>query len=97
MAIEQDFPSAETPMPEPVPEPTSKQKRSVQDEFLNDLRGSQTLAKVLLTCGRELNGYLKAFDAFTILLQFENADVLIYKSGIAALGPVGGPAHSPRP
>ena len=72
----------------PEVEPAARPRGGAQDEFLSQLRSSQTLVKVLMTCGRELTGYLKAFDAFTILLQCENAEVLIYKSGIAALGPV---------
>ncbi|MGD8237477.1 MAG: RNA chaperone Hfq [Armatimonadota bacterium] len=95
MGIEHD--PANTPTPEA--EPTTRPKGNVQDEFLNELRTAQTLVKVLMNCGRELKGYVKAFDAFTIRLQCANADVLVYKSGVAALGPVGEstPASSPRP
>jgi len=92
MAIEQDPSNAVTPKPEPAARP----RGTMQDEFLNQLRTSQTLVKVLMTCGRELNGHIRAFDAFTILLQCANAEVLIYKSGIAALGPVGERARSPQ-
>ncbi|MFQ5811067.1 MAG: RNA chaperone Hfq, partial [Armatimonadota bacterium] len=94
MGIEQDL--SKTPTPEA--DPPTRPKGNVQDEFLNELRTSQMLVKVLMNCGRELNGHVKAFDAFTILLKCANADVLIYKSGVAALGPVGEPtpAYSPR-
>ena len=93
MASEQDVPDGAAPETKPPARP----RGNVQDEFLNELRTSQTLVKVLMTCGRELNGHLKAFDAFTILLQCANADVLIYKSGVAALGPVGEPTPPPEP
>jgi len=95
MGIEQDLPNVEIPHAESGARP----KGSVQDEFLGELRSTQTIVKVLMTCGRELNGRVKAFDAFTILLECANADVLLYKSGVAALGPVGEPApvYSPQP
>lgn len=62
-------------------------KGNIQDEFLNQLRVAGTLVKVLLMSGRELRGTIKAFDAFTILVQCDGKDVLLYKSAIAALGP----------
>ncbi len=91
MASEQDVPNGAAP----EQRPSARPRGNVQDEFLNELRTSQALVKVLLTCGRELTGHIKAFDAFTILLQCANADVLMYKSGLAALGPVSEPPDSP--
>ena len=41
-------------------------KPEVQDHFLNELRTSRTLARVVLLDGRELRGTVQAFDTFTI-------------------------------
>jgi len=64
-----------------------KGKGSIQDEFLNHLRVANVPVKVLLLSGKELHGVIKAFDTFTIVLQCDYTEVLVYKSAIAALGP----------
>jgi host factor-I protein len=75
----------------------SKGKGNIQDEYLNQMRTSQALVKVLLTTGRELQGRIKAFDNFTILLLTPSTEVLLYKSAIAGLGPPGEKHGGGRP
>lgn len=65
----------------------AKGKPDPQDEFLNELRKSNTLVQVLLIGGRELQGTVKAFDNFTVLLQTGGISTLVYKHAIATLGP----------
>jgi host factor-I protein len=65
----------------------SKAKPEPQDEFLNELRKSNQLVQVTLLGGRELQGTVKAFDNFTVLLQTGGISTLVYKHAIATLGP----------
>ena len=58
-------------------------KPEVQDHFLNELRTSRTLARVVLLDGRELRGTVQAFDTFTIRMTCKGDDILIFKSAIA--------------
>ncbi|MFQ6096409.1 MAG: RNA chaperone Hfq, partial [Armatimonadota bacterium] len=56
----------------------SKSKGNLQDEYLNQMRTSDKVVKVLLVTGRELQGRIKAFDNFTILLSTPTTEVLLY-------------------
>ncbi len=65
-------------------------KPEVQDHFLNELRTSRTLARVVLLDGRELRGTVQAFDTFTIRMTCKGDEILIFKSAIAVIGPAEG-------
>ena len=65
-------------------------KPEVQDHFLNELRTSRTLARVVLLDGRELRGTVQAFDTFTIRMTCKGDDILIFKSAIDVIGPARG-------
>jgi len=65
----------------------AKDKQSLQDEYLNDMRKNETPVFVHLATGQEIHGRVKAFDAFTILLSARNGNLLIYKSNISVIGP----------
>jgi host factor-I protein len=65
-------------------------KPEVQDHFLNELRTSRTLARVVLLDGRELRGTVQAFDTFTIRMTCKGDEILIFKSAIAVIGPAKG-------
>ena len=65
----------------------TKAKPDPQDDFLNELRKSNTLVHVTLLGGKELQGTVKAFDNFTVLLQTGGISTLVYKHAIATIGP----------
>lgn len=62
---------------------------SVQDAYLKRATENSTNLRIVLMDGKKLMGIVKAFDAFTVLLQVASsgADVLVYKSAIAVVGP----------
>lgn len=64
-------------------------KGNVQDAYLERMRKKTTPVRVVLLDGRKLNGVVKGYDAFTLILTVNpgGADVLIYKSAIAVVGP----------
>lgn len=64
------------------------QNVNVQDYYLNQLRKDHTSVTLFLTNGFQLRGVLKAFDNFTILLETDGKQQLIYKHAISTFAPV---------
>lgn len=64
------------------------QSVNIQDNFLNQLRKSHMPITVILTNGFQLRGVLKAFDNFTVLLETDGKQQLIYKHAISTFAPI---------
>jgi len=60
---------------------------NIQDHYLNQLRKDRILVTVFLTNGFQLRGVVKAFDNFTVLLETEGKQQLIYKHAISTFAP----------
>jgi len=61
---------------------------SVQNSYLKLAMESKRTMRVRLSSGNDVTGIIKGFDNFTILITTtQKHDVLIFKSGIAAVGP----------
>ena len=60
---------------------------NLQDTFLNQLRKSDTFVTVFLLNGFQLKGTVKSYDNFTILLESEGKQHLIYKHAISTFVP----------
>ena len=63
----------------------SKVNMNLQDSFLNQVRKEATEIKLILLDGTTLNGVVKGFDNFTVILSSHGAQHLIYKHAIAQL------------
>jgi len=61
-----------------------KVKINVQDQFLNQLRKERAKIKVVLTTGENIEGVIKSFDNFSIVVEADNY-YLIYKHAIASI------------
>lgn len=61
---------------------------NIQDNFLNQLRKDHIAVTVFLTNGFQLRGIVKAFDNFTVLLESEGKQQLIFKHAISTFAPV---------
>ena len=59
----------------------------IQNEFFNRARRDRALFTVVLTNGARLVGRIRAFDKFTILLDTEDGDQMIFKHAIALVAP----------
>ncbi|AIF43680.1 RNA chaperone Hfq [Virgibacillus sp. SK37] len=64
------------------------QNVNIQDQYLNQLRKNRIAVTVFLTNGFQLRGTLKAFDNFTVLLETEGKQQLIFKHAISTFAPV---------
>ncbi len=63
------------------------EKFNLQDRFLNMLRVGKVEVKIYLVNGFQTKGYIRSFDNFTILLESENQQSLIYKHAISTIIP----------
>ena len=74
-----------------APAPESKSiDPNIQDLFLNHVRREKLTVAVRMMDGGELEGRIRSFDRFALVLDHAGADHLIFKHAIAAI-------RSPRP
>ncbi|WP_458413822.1 RNA chaperone Hfq [Schinkia sp. CFF1] len=64
-----------------------KQSINIQDQFLNQLRKENIGVTVFLLNGFQLRGAIKAFDNFTVLLDTDGKQQMIYKHAISTFSP----------
>lgn len=64
-----------------------KQQNNLQDIFLNNARKDKIEVVIYLTNGFKLQGFVKGFDSFTVVLDEENEQKLIYKHAITTVTP----------
>jgi host factor-I protein len=55
---------------------------NIQDQYLNQSRKEHIRVVVKMMSGDKLEGYIKSFDNFSVLLD-ANGDMLIYKHAIS--------------
>ncbi|MEH6914726.1 RNA chaperone Hfq, partial [Priestia megaterium] len=60
---------------------------NIQDQFLNQLRKENIYVTVFLLNGFQLRGLIKGFDNFTVLIESEGKQQLIYKHAISTFVP----------
>ena len=61
--------------------------QNLQDAFLNQVRKDRAVITVFLMNGFQFRGVVKGFDAFTVVLDTEGKQQLIYKHAISTLVP----------
>ncbi|WP_225065529.1 RNA chaperone Hfq [Pseudalkalibacillus sp. A8] len=64
-----------------------KQSINIQDQFLNTLRKENIFVTVYLLNGFQLKGLVKGFDNFTVVLESDGKQQLIYKHAISTFTP----------
>ncbi|WP_226578981.1 RNA chaperone Hfq [Halobacillus litoralis] len=64
------------------------QSVNIQDNYLNQLRKERMQVTVFLLNGFQLRGIVKAFDNFTVLLETEGKQQLIFKHAISTFAPI---------
>ena len=58
---------------------------NLQDMFLNQLRKEKTIVTVYLVNGFQLRGFVRGFDSFTIIIENEGKQNLVYKNAISTI------------
>lgn len=62
-------------------------QKNMQDVFLNTLRKDKVFVTVFLMNGFQLRGLIKSYDNYTVLLETEGKQQLIYKHAISTYVP----------
>ncbi|WP_346354249.1 RNA chaperone Hfq [Azotosporobacter soli] len=63
-------------------------KLNLQDSFLNQIRKETNLPVVIyLVNGFQIRGIVKGFDSFTVIIEHEGKQQLVYKHAISTITP----------
>ena len=64
-----------------------KPVQNIQDVFLNNARRDKTVTTIYLMSGVKLTGRIKSFDKYSVILESNNQDQLIFKHAISTVMP----------
>lgn len=65
----------------------NKSTNNLQDIFLNGARKNIIPVTIYLTNGFQINGNVKGFDSFTVILDCNGRQMMIYKHAISTISP----------
>jgi host factor-I protein len=74
-----------------------KQAQNIQEAFLNNARKDKTFLTIYLMSGVKLSGRIKSFDKYSVVLETNNQEQLIFKHAISTVvvsRPVHGAPHT---
>jgi host factor-I protein len=60
---------------------------NLQDNFLNQARKDNMLMQIFLVNGYQIKGTVRSFDNFTILLDVDGRQQLVYKHAVSTIVP----------
>ncbi len=63
----------------------AKPNINIQDGFLFQSLKSERRLTILLVTGQHVEGTLRRFDRFALVLEVEGREILIYKHGIVSI------------
>ncbi|HHV35869.1 MAG TPA: RNA chaperone Hfq [Syntrophomonadaceae bacterium] len=66
----------------------SKQQINLQDFFLNQIRKEGIMVTIYLVNGFQLKGTLRGFDNFTVVLESDGKQQMVYKHAISTVMPM---------
>ncbi|HHW41007.1 MAG TPA: RNA chaperone Hfq [Syntrophomonadaceae bacterium] len=66
----------------------SKQQINLQDFFLNQVRKESTPVTIFLINGFQLKGNIRGFDNFTVILDADGKQQMVYKHAISTVMPL---------
>ena len=69
-----------------------KPAQNIQDSFLNNARKDKTAITLYLLSGVKLSGRIKSFDKYSLILETNNQEQLIFKHAISTVA-MGRVAH----
>src|SRR5580658_3861419 len=62
-----------------------KQAQNIQDSFLNNARKDKIALTIYLMSGVKLSGRIKSFDKYSLVLETNNQEQLIFKHAISTV------------
>ena len=70
---------------EPGNEQMDKPAQNIQDSFLNNARKEKGSVTIYLLSGVKLSGRIKSFDKYSLVLETNNQEQLIFKHAISTV------------
>ena len=65
----------------------SKNQMNLQDAFLNQVRKEKMPVTIFLVNGFQIKGVVKGFDNFTVIVELDQRQQLVYKHAISTVAP----------
>ncbi len=65
----------------------SKAAINLQDNMLNQIRKENILTTIFLVNGYQIRGTVKSFDNFTVLLEVDGKQQMVYKHAVSTVIP----------
>ena len=62
-----------------------KTAQNIQEAFLNNARKEKIFLTIYLTSGVKLSGRIKSFDKYSVILETNNQEQLIFKHAISTV------------
>lgn len=66
----------------------SKSQFNLQDAFLNQVRKEKMPVTIFLVNGFQIKGVVKGFDNFTVVVELDQKQQLVYKHAISTVAPL---------
>lgn len=66
----------------------NKPQINLQDAFLNQVRKENIPVTIFLVNGFQLKGMVRGFDNFTVILELEGKQQMVYKHAISTVAPM---------
>lgn len=66
----------------------NKSAINLQDNFLNQVRKDNLPVTIYLVNGFQIKGLIKGFDNFTVVVEFEGRQQMVYKHAISTVMPM---------
>ena len=63
----------------------SKPAQNIQDSFLNNARKDKVVLTIYLMSGVKLSGRIKSFDKYSLVLETNNQEQLIFKHAVSTV------------
>ncbi|ATW24250.1 RNA chaperone Hfq [Candidatus Formimonas warabiya] len=65
----------------------TKNNFNLQDFFLNQVRKDNTAVTIYLINGFQIKGFVRGFDSFTVVMDVEGKQQMVYKHAISTIMP----------
>lgn len=66
----------------------AKTQLNLQDAFLNQVRKEKAAVTIYLVNGFQIKGMVKGFDNFTVIVEMDGRQQLVYKHAISTVAPL---------
>lgn len=60
---------------------------NIQDGFLNQLRRDNVPVTIYLVNGVQIKGCIKSFDNFTVMIESDGRQMMVYKHALSTIAP----------